>query len=182
MTSRKPGPHPYVNRLWKAAYARASFRYVKDVCDYILKEQIQPKDTFYPLMTAICVLYARPFKRSKGIESLTLQFVPKKFHYLHEELILSRDQMIAHVDAKGAQFKGLPANTVGVAVRDGQATFGVQEVKFKITTISQIRELASDLVERMNEYVDKLGSQYPNDVPQDGDYLIDLTTGTLRRL
>jgi hypothetical protein len=156
---------------------------VKDVCDYILSEHIQPEATiYYPLVTAICVLYARPFKRSKGIESLTLQFVPKKFHHLHDQLILMRDQTIAHADTRGAQFQGLPANNVRFIVRGNQVALGVNQLKFKTTTILQVRELASALVKRMLEYITTLARHYPNDVPDDGEYLIDLATGTFRRL
>jgi len=80
MASRKTPPHPYEHRLWRAGYAWSSFGHVKDVCDYILNEHIQPEDAiYYSLMTSICVLYARPFKRSKGIEGLTLQSFLKNF-------------------------------------------------------------------------------------------------------
>ena len=183
MASRKHAPHPYENRLWKAGYAWTSFQNVENICDYILTEQIQPEaKIYYPLVTAICVLYARPFKHSKGIESLTLQFLPKKFRYLHDELILLRDQTVAHVDARSALFKGLPANNVRLIVREGQVVLGVGELKFKTTTILQIRELANALVKRMVKHVNKLGRQYPDEVPDDGEYLIDLATGTFRRL
>ena len=183
MASRKHAPHRYENRLWKGGYAWTSFQYVRDVCDYILSEHIQPEATiYYQLVTAICVLYARPFKHSRGIESLTLQFVPKKFHHLHKQLILLRDQTIAHVDARSALYQGLPANNVRLIVRNRQVRLGVHELKFRVTTISEIRELASVLVKRIFDYSNKLGSQYPNDVPDDGEYLIDLTTGTFRRL
>ena len=183
MANHKHPPHQYENRLWKAAHAWTSFQYVRDVCDYILSEQIQPEATIsYPLATAICVLYARPFKRSKGIESLTLQFVPKKFYHLHKLLIMLRDQTMAHVDARSALFKELPANNVRLIVRDRQVRLDVHGLRFRLTTISQIRELASALVKRMLEYSNKLVSEYPNDAPDDGEYLIDLTTGTFRRL
>jgi hypothetical protein len=149
-----------------------------------LSAQIQPEDAiYYPLVTAISVLYARPFKHSKGIESLTLQFVPAKFHHLHGQLILLRDKTIAHVDARGVPlFQGLPANSVRYIVRGNQIALGVNRVKFKTTAILQIHELASALKKRMLEYVQKLASENPNDVPDDGEYLIDLTTGTFRRL
>jgi len=141
MASRKHAPHRYENRLWKAASAWSSFQDVRDVCDYILNERIQPDATiYYSLVTAICVFYARPFKRSRGIESLTVQFVPKKFRDLHRFLILTRDQTAAHVDARSLLFQGLPANNVRLIVRDGQVQLEVHRVKFKLTTISQIRE------------------------------------------
>jgi hypothetical protein len=182
MASRKHAPHRYENRVWKAANAWNSFQYVRNVCDYILSEQIQPDaPIYYPLITAICVLYARPFKRSRGIESLSVQFVPKEFLKLHHLLILVRDQTAAHVDAQSAAFHGLPANNVRLIVRDRQVRFGIHQVKFKITIISQIRDLADALVERMYDHSNKLGSEYP-EMPEDGEYLIDLTTGTFRRL
>jgi hypothetical protein len=181
MGSRKHAPHRYENRLWKGGYAWNSFQYVRDICDYILREQIQPQATiYYPLVTAICVLYTRPFKRSRGIENLTLQFVPRRFHGLHHQLILLRDQTVAHVDAQGALYHGLPANNVRLIVHHGQVRLGIQEVKFKLTAISEVRELANVLVTRMLDYINKVVSQYPTDVPDDGEYLIDLTTGTFR--
>src|SRR6266496_3073358 len=144
MASRKHPPHRYENRLWKAANAWASFVNVRGACDYIVSEQIQPDATiYYPLITAICVLYARPFKRSRGIESLTLQFVPKKFHHLHDQLILVRDQTAAHIDARSALFKGHPANNVRFTVCGNQVALAVNKVEFKTTAIPQIRALAN---------------------------------------
>jgi hypothetical protein len=132
MTSRKQPPHRYDKRLWKAAAAWSSFQDVWETCDYILKEQIQPDaPIYYSLVTAICVLYARPFKRSRGIENLTVQFVPKKFRKLHKLLILFRDQMAAHVDADGARFQGHSANNVRLIVHDCQVHLKVHRVKFR---------------------------------------------------
>jgi hypothetical protein len=182
MASQRHAPHSCENRFWKSAYAWNSFQHVRDICDNILSQQIQPEDTiYYPLVTAICVLYARPFKRSRGIESLSMQFVPRKFHRLHVLLITLRDQTIAHVDARSFPFKGLPANNVRLIVQDRQVRLEPNEVKFKLETVSEIRALAGALINRMQEYTSKLVGQYPSDVP-DGEYLIDLTTETFRRL
>ena len=184
MTSRKHPPQPYWNRFWKAAHAWSSFQHVREICDYILSHQIQPEDTvYYPLVTAISVLYMRPFKPSKGIGSLSaLQFVPKKFQKLHDLLESVRDQTTAHVDARSFELKGLPANNVKLIIRDGQVRLEPHGVKFKLTLISEIRELATALEKRMHEHTNKLVSQYPNEAPDDGEYLIDLTTESLRRL
>jgi len=77
--------------------------------------------------------------------------------------------------------KGFPQN-VRLIVRGSQIALGMNQVKFKTTTISQIRELAGALVKRMLEYVQKVAREYPNDVSDDGEYLIDLAKGTFRRL
>ena len=183
MASRKHPPHRYENRLWKAAQAWASFGNVKEICDYILSEHIQPDaPIYYSLVTAICVLYARPFKRSRGIESLSVQFVPKKFPGLHQELIRVRDQTAAHVDADAARFHGLPANHVRLVVRDGQIQFAVHRVKFNLTAISQIRALASTLVSRTADHLTKLLENCPGGLSDNSEYLIDLTTGNFQRL
>jgi hypothetical protein len=183
MVSRKHPPHRYDKRLWKAAQAWASFGNVKDICDYILSERIQPDaPIYYPLVTAICVLYARPFKRSRGIESLSVQFVPKKFLSLHEELISVRDQTAAHVDADARRFHGLPANHVRLIVRDVQIRFAVHRVKFNLATISRIRELASMLINRTLNHLTKLLENCPGGLSDNSEYLIDLTTGKFERL
>jgi len=184
MTSRKHPPQPYWNRFWRAAYAWSSFQHVRDVCDYILRHKIQPEDgIYYPLVAAICVFYARPFKNSKGIERLSsAQFVPKKFRMLHKLLESVRDETIAHVDPRSFQFKGLPANNVRIIIRDGQPRLEPHAVKFNATLIPEIRELATALEKRMHEYSNKLTSEYPYEAPADGEYLIDLDTKSLRRL
>ena len=156
-----------------------------DACDYILTERIQPDaEIYYPLVTAISVLYARPFKHSKGIEKLTVKFVPKEFLQLHRQLILVRDQTSAHSDASedAARFKGLPANNVQLLVRNGgnQIALAMNQVKFKTTAIVEIRDLASALAKRMLEYIRDVVSGHPDDMP-DGEYQIDLATGTFRR-
>src|SRR5262249_29964780 len=141
-------------------------------------------EIYYPLVTAISVLYARPFKHSKGIEKLTLQFVPKQFLRLHRQLVLVRDQTSAHSDASkdAARFKGLPANDVRLFVRNGgtQIAIGMNQLKFKTTAILEIRDLASALAKRMLQYIRNIVSEHPDDIP-DGEYQIDLTTGTFRR-
>jgi hypothetical protein len=155
-----------------------------EVCDYILSERIQEDaDIYYPLVTAISVLYARPFKRSKGIEPLNhVQFVPKKFHPLHHQLIVLRDKASTHVDARSVFFRGDPANNVILSVREHgtRMRLAVQRVKFKTVVISQIRDLAIAMVKRMLDYIRNITAEHPNDFPDDGDYLIDLTTGTFR--
>ena len=78
----------------------------------------------------------------------------------------------------------IAANSVRLFVRNSgrQVALGMNQVKFNAFAISQIRELADALVERMLKYIQKVASEYPNDVPNDGEYLIDLKTGTFRRL
>jgi hypothetical protein len=114
MTSRKHPPQPYWNRFWRAAYARSSFQHVRDVCDYILSHKIQPEDKIYhALVAAICVFYTRPFKHSKGIERLSLQFVPKKFQKLHKLLESVRDQQLLILMLEAFNSREVPQTMCG---------------------------------------------------------------------
>ena len=175
MAGRKQLPHRLENRLWKAGYALISFQGARDACDYILTNQLQREDTIhYALVTAIAVLYARPFKHSKGIERLTSQFIPKKFQGLHDDLILIRDQSSAHVDTRQGSVKLILRGS------GSRFTIGVEKWGWDANTILHIRYLADALAERMLSYIGKLVSQR-DDVP-DGDYEIDLATGTLLSL
>ena len=133
MGSREQPPHPLRKPSLESRICMELIsERLRASCDYILTQKILPNtDIYYPLVTAICVLYARPFKRSRGIEGLTLQIVPKKFLHLHNHLILVRDQTSAHVDARGALYQGLPANNVRLIVRGSQVVLGVNQVKFK---------------------------------------------------
>ena len=120
----------------------------------------------------------------KGIESLTDQFVPKKYHHLHKQLITLRDKTTAHVDARNVFFQDSPANNVVLIVREhgNRLKLAVQQAKLKPSAIKQIRERASGLVDRMLKYITEVADKFPNNVPDDGEYLIDLATRTLRRL
>ena len=79
-----------------------------------------------------------------------------------------------------AGYGGLPANNVRLIVRGSQVALGVNQVKFKTVTISQIRELAGALVDRMLKYVQNVASDYPADLA-DGEYMINLATRSLHR-
>jgi hypothetical protein len=61
-----------------------------------------------------------------------------------------------------------------------QIALGMNQVKFKTAAILEIRELASALAKRMLEYIRDVVSEHPDDIP-DGEYQIDLATGTFRR-
>ena len=133
MASRKHAPHPYWNRLWKAAYAWSSFQHVRETCDYILSQKIQTEDTiYYPLILG------------------------------------------------ALNSKDFPQTTCDSSYVTAKVRFEPHGVKFKLSLISEIRELVSALEKRMHEHSNKLVSYYQNDAPDDGEYLIDLTAGSLQ--
>ena len=69
-----------------------------------------------------------------------------------------------------------------VIIRERQPLLLPHGVNFKATLIPEIRELAIALEKQMHEHSNKLVSEYPHEAPDDGEYLIDLDTKSLRRL
>ena len=67
-------------------------------------------------------------------------------------------------------------------MRDGQIQFEVHRVKFNLTAISQIRELASALINRTLDHLKKLLEKHPDGLSDNSEYLIDLITGNFERL
>src|SRR4051812_44208266 len=85
---------------WRMYHARHAFTTAADACDYMIKNEIGPGDELgQHLVTAACVNYSQPFKKSQGIEPLSDDFVPKSYCHLHQSIILMRDKMVAHSDA-----------------------------------------------------------------------------------
>ena len=94
---------------------------------------------YYPLVTAISVLYSRPFLDSKGIGRLSKKLVPDEFLDLHSQLILLRNKAIAHTDTRDALYKGLPANSVRLLVRNHGSQVALKMNKAKIKTAENRR-------------------------------------------
>jgi hypothetical protein len=168
--------------LWRVGYAWTSFEYVRDTCDYIIKHDLQPNDEiYYSLMVAICVLYGRPFTRSRGgIQRLSADIVPRKFAQLHSQIMLVRHQIAAHTDAAGAHLEDMPANNVRLQFDRGQVRLAVSQVKFKRPTIQRIRQLAHNLSKIMLSQINDLLRALPEAIDPEGEYLLDMTTGEFR--
>src|SRR4030095_15187642 len=102
---------------------------------------------YYPLVAAIYTLYARPFSRSKIIGRWTKQVVPKKHLDLHEQMMLMRNQLIAHSDA---------------------------ETLLSVSVITRIRDLANALLSKIDAQLDSLWNERNREFPDIvGEYLVD---------
>jgi hypothetical protein len=170
---------PFLNALWKLAYARRSFEEVQAACDYLSAQKLSPEDAGYnPLVVAIHVIYARPFKHSRGgIKQLSADLVPEKFRDVHRQMILVRDQVVAHLDANASKLGDLPANHVRIVVTPaGAVNLRTNEVTARKISISQIRGLAAALGEEITRLMAELArSVGPQTIPRKpGEYLIDL--------
>lgn len=125
--------------LWKMFYAGQSFEHARAAAEYVLKENISADDSMlYPLMTAVYVLYGKPFKKSYGVGCLGEELIPVEYQELHRDLMKHRDKILAHSDASGFDWLDVgQANQVqqpGAITASGTATdnVGVAHVYYQI--------------------------------------------------
>ncbi len=94
--------------LWKYVVALKAVEHVQTVCRFI---QVELKGNenhpmYYPAMTALCVIYSKPFTDNEGIGALPLSFLKKMDPELgktHRNLLAVRHHFHAHANAvKGA--------------------------------------------------------------------------------
>src|SRR5688572_1383924 len=87
--------------FWKWQSASIAFEMVREVCDYLLQQQLPVSHPIHdPLVTSIYALYGRPFKQRTPLR-LSEDIVPKRHRSTHDALITLRDKMFAHTDIDG---------------------------------------------------------------------------------
>jgi hypothetical protein len=176
MARKKQEPQSLQKRLWRLGYARSSFGNVRNTCDYILQTPISGESPiYYPLVAAICTLYARPFSRSNIIGRWTKQVVPKKHLDLHELMILMRNQLIAHSDLETlVSVDDMSGNNVRVSRRADSLGIANFQVKLERAAIVRIRDLTNGLVSRIDAQLESLWNERKREFPDIvGEYLVD---------
>src|SRR5689334_14650456 len=89
-----------VQLLWKMLYARECFRHAKAAAQHILDAKLEQENPlFYSLVTAVHVLYAKPFLKAHGVGKLGEEIIPAEHLELHRSLVEQRNQVYAHRDA-----------------------------------------------------------------------------------
>jgi len=84
---------PYDERIefWKFPNAWITFSEVIQLCDLVLEENIfSGHPLFTSLMTALHILYGRPFKQRPAVK-ISDAIVPAKYKVTHDALISMRD-------------------------------------------------------------------------------------------
>lgn len=105
--------------------ANITFGMVADVCKYLLAHCLPKNSPIHdPLVTAIFVLYGRPFKQQKI--RLSEDIVPPAYRMVHKLLVDMRDKMYAHTDLDDYfSIKDMPMNMLTGYTKSNQTTFGI---------------------------------------------------------
>jgi hypothetical protein len=149
--------------LWRVAFAKMSIARAIKTCDFIIFNIKTTGDPiYYPLATAIFVLYARPFGDNNGVGMVSSKYAnydsPEKRNF-HEWLIHGRNKFYAHTDSEIKYYdvnnapvgSVLQLSIVAKDMQDGtvEYTTSVQEPELTLEIIPRIKVICEDLLKTL---------------------------------
>ena len=159
-------------------YAEESFKHAKSAAEYILKNPVKENDlVFYPLITAVYVLYGKPFGKNYGMGSLKEDFVATEHLDLHKELLQHRDQTYVHSDATRLEIPDAgKANHVRLKVRQPRdKSLFCSQFQATRPRMDRIISLCQLLQEKARgkkiELINQYKKSFPNEV---GEYVLNI--------
>jgi hypothetical protein len=170
---------PYKDRIefWKFQHAFITFGEVTLLCEQILKQEIISGHPLHPsMMTALHILYGRPFKQRTEVK-LSEEIIPKDYKETHGMLINMRDQIYAHMDVDGPKStENNSVNKVGVFIKDGQVHFAMTMAFPRETQIEKIRELTKLLTDKTFFHSEKIWQRhFRSKYVPDNNYEVNLS-------
>ena len=163
--------------LWKLFYAGQCFTHVQAAAEYVHTNQLaEDSPVFYPLVTAVYVLYGKPFKISRGIDSLGEEIVPSEYRELHGNLITHRDKLYAHSDADAFEWPDVgQVNQVRVERLQTEIIWKCSQLQAKATLMPHIIKLCLCLRQAIESRKSKLCIKYKKSVPMKlGEYILNI--------
>lgn len=149
--------------IYRLLVARSDIGASHAACELFLKTVTDlSDDLYYPLFTAIVICYARPFTNNKPFGSLPDKwgkFMDPAQQELHDSLIKTRHELVAHSDYSVRKAMIVPAGTLIGRLKERELRspkIGTQTnyYLFRIPQIRKIPLLTSDLGRRVNADID----------------------------
>lgn len=170
---------PYSDRIefWKFQHASITFAAVYQLCGQIVDQKIiSGHPLFTSLMTALHILYARPFKQRSAVK-LSEDIIPSEYKITHQALLGFRDQIYAHMDVDGPKStENNPMNKIGVFINGGYVSFAMTMAFPREGKIEEIRALANLLSEKSRCHADKIWERhFKTRFVQDDEYEVNLS-------
>lgn len=165
--------------LWKMFYASQSFKHSRAAAEYVLQKNITEDDpAFYPLMTAVYVLYGKPFRKSRGVGCpLGEELISSDYLELHCDLLKHRDKILAHSDANEFEWFDVgQANQVRLVVRSPtNKSLICSQLQANRSLLPHIISLCLELQERTESRKIELFKRYEKYAPaQVGEYVVNI--------
>lgn len=149
--------------LLRTVFAKTSIDSAVKACDFVIANvQTADNPVYYSLVTAIFVLYARPFGENNGAGKIPSKYAlydsPEKRN-LHDMLIHGRNKFYAHVDAN-TKYYDENQKPVGCLfqlsimvndMKDGTVELSPQTIEPQLTleTIPRIKSLSAELLKKL---------------------------------
>jgi len=171
---------PYEDRIefWKFQHASITFVAANQLCEQIINQKIiTGHPLFTSLMTALHILYGRPFKQRAAVR-LSEDVVPEEYKDTHEVLKSMRDQIYAHMDVDGMKTieNNYSINKIRVSIKDGDVQFGMTMAFPREAQIEKIRDLTNTLSEKTRYHADKIWRRhFKSSYVPDNDYEVNLS-------
>ena len=162
--------------LWRFFYAHESFKQVENACSFIIDNNLDDSHpAYYSLVTAICVLYGKPFRESRVVGKLLSDIVPSEFRELHQSIVDQRDQLYAHMDGNAFALNGLEAaNQVRLVVSQTEARLIAPLFRLQVSLIPKVLELCQVLQKKANCHIESLQKRHHREFLQPGEYAINV--------
>ena len=138
--------------LKKYAHAEICFHNCAEYLNLYFDEQVQwTSIKSRALLTAATIEYAKPFKKSRGIEKIDESIIPAKYEKLHGTLIKSRDKYIAHLDKRGLENPDREFHRIHLIKKGSVIDIQVESPRMPLHLIKQMKLLALEL-EKKSKY------------------------------
>ena len=164
--------------LWKMFYAKECFRHARAAAAYIHDNALETDhQLFYSLITAVSVLYAKPFKKARGgIGMLGDEIVPRDQLELHALLLQHRDQLYAHRDPQSFHLPDRgPANQIRFLVSHTEMRLFGTDFYARHPAMRPIIDLCTVLENKTDYHVSKLCRKHMREVPTSvGRYMLNV--------
>ena len=158
-------------------YAGECFRQAKGAAQHILDAKLErDSPTFYPLITAVHVLYAKPFTKADVVGKLGDEIIPPEHRELHGLLLEHRHQIYAHRDGDGFSVADYgPANQVRAIRLPQKIRLMATDFHARFPTMPPIIDLCQALEKKTGYHVDKLWTRHVKSIPNKvGEYMLNV--------
>lgn len=147
--------------------------------EYVLRNNISGcNPEFYSLITAIYVLYGKPFLSNYGVGPLEEGIIPAEYLALHRTLLIHRNETYAHSEAKNAfEFPDAgKVNQVRLLVRPPKSPSLIcSQFQAEPPLLPIIINLCQQLQEKTDKQKKELFKRYEKYVPtEEGEYVLNV--------
>jgi hypothetical protein len=168
--------------LWKMFYARHCFEEARGAAQHILDAKLERESPLlYPLVTAVYVLYAKPFTRADAVGKLEVEIIPAEHRTLHALLLEHRNQVYAHRDGDAFEVADYgPVNQVRAIRLPQEIRLFATDFHARFPAMPSIISLCQALEKKTGYHVDKLWTRLAKAIPnQVGEYMLNVQDASI---